>query len=187
MNPIPLGPPAPRLCFPQGPIPTGSIHAQKSIYRKSVHQIMNSSDLNSSILGGVDMNEASSQCVFSLPSGVSSGKCPSPLKNRDFVTMRSWLPLGNDYLIINYSVKHPVRLFPSSSRLNILTNRGKHLGSACCTYFLFAQALHLLSIIFLLLLYLLGKQWPAVAVSTEKAFVHSGGKPRADTDRWLQE
>ncbi|CDR17417.1 unnamed protein product [Oncorhynchus mykiss] len=35
------------------------------------------------------------------------GKCPSPLKNRDFVTMRSWLPLGNDYLIINYSVKHP--------------------------------------------------------------------------------
>lgn len=38
------------------------------------------------------------------------GKCPSPLKNRDFVTMRSWLPLGNDYLIINYSVKHPVCL-----------------------------------------------------------------------------
>lgn len=41
---------------------------------------------------------------------VFEGKCPSPLKNRDFVTMRSWLPLGNDYLIINYSVKHPVRL-----------------------------------------------------------------------------
>lgn len=39
------------------------------------------------------------------------GRCPSPLKNRDFVTMRSWLPLGNDYLIINYSVKHPVRTF----------------------------------------------------------------------------
>uniref|UniRef100_A0A4W6FQS4 StAR-related lipid transfer (START) domain containing 15 n=1 Tax=Lates calcarifer TaxID=8187 RepID=A0A4W6FQS4_LATCA len=34
-------------------------------------------------------------------------KCPTPLKNRDFVTMRSWLPLGSDYLIINYSVKHP--------------------------------------------------------------------------------
>lgn len=40
---------------------------------------------------------------------VSIGKSPYPLKNRDFVTMRSWLPLGNDYLIINYSVKHPVR------------------------------------------------------------------------------
>ncbi|XP_068460316.1 START domain-containing protein 10 [Clinocottus analis] len=39
--------------------------------------------------------------------GYYSWKCPSPLKNRDFVTMRSWLPLGDDYLIINYSVKHP--------------------------------------------------------------------------------
>ncbi|XP_012695431.1 START domain-containing protein 10 [Clupea harengus] len=39
--------------------------------------------------------------------GYYSWRCPSPLKNRDFVTMRSWLPLGNDYLIINYSVKHP--------------------------------------------------------------------------------
>ncbi|XP_040031569.2 START domain-containing protein 10 [Gasterosteus aculeatus] len=39
--------------------------------------------------------------------GYYSWKCPSPLKNRDFVTMRSWLPLGSDYLIINYSVKHP--------------------------------------------------------------------------------
>ncbi|KAI1233984.1 PCTP-like protein, partial [Lamprotornis superbus] len=38
---------------------------------------------------------------------VPAGKCPSPLKNRDFVTLRSWLPLGNDYMIINYSVKHP--------------------------------------------------------------------------------
>ncbi|XP_041845528.1 START domain-containing protein 10 isoform X1 [Melanotaenia boesemani] len=39
--------------------------------------------------------------------GYYSWKCPAPLKNRDFVTMRSWLPLGNDFLIINYSVKHP--------------------------------------------------------------------------------
>ncbi|XP_034453811.1 START domain-containing protein 10 isoform X1 [Hippoglossus hippoglossus] len=39
--------------------------------------------------------------------GYYSWKCPTPLKNRDFVTMRSWLPLGSDYLIINYSVKHP--------------------------------------------------------------------------------
>uniref|UniRef100_A0A665UKI5 START domain-containing protein 10 n=3 Tax=Echeneis naucrates TaxID=173247 RepID=A0A665UKI5_ECHNA len=39
--------------------------------------------------------------------GYYSWKCPSPLKNRDFVTMRSWLPLGNDFLIINSSVKHP--------------------------------------------------------------------------------
>ncbi|XP_043925360.1 START domain-containing protein 10-like [Protopterus annectens] len=39
--------------------------------------------------------------------GYYSWKCPSPLKNRDFVTLRSWLPLGNDYIIINYSVNHP--------------------------------------------------------------------------------
>lgn len=45
------------------------------------------------------------------------GKCPSPLKNRDFVTMRSWLPLGKDYLIINYSVKHPVCLYVLQSSL----------------------------------------------------------------------
>lgn len=38
--------------------------------------------------------------------GYYSWRCPSPLKNRDFVTLRSWLPLGNDYMIINYSVKH---------------------------------------------------------------------------------
>ncbi|KAH1166839.1 START domain-containing protein 10-like [Mauremys mutica] len=39
--------------------------------------------------------------------GYYAWKCPSPLKNRDFVTLRSWLPLDNDYMIINYSVKHP--------------------------------------------------------------------------------
>ncbi|CAI5780347.1 PCTP [Podarcis lilfordi] len=39
--------------------------------------------------------------------GYYSWRCPSPLKNRDFVTLRSWLPLGHDYMIINYSVKHP--------------------------------------------------------------------------------
>ncbi|NXX48816.1 STA10 protein, partial [Tricholaema leucomelas] len=39
--------------------------------------------------------------------GYYSWKCPSPLKNRDFVTLRSWLPLDDDYIIINYSVKHP--------------------------------------------------------------------------------
>ncbi|NXR90080.1 STA10 protein, partial [Hypocryptadius cinnamomeus] len=33
---------------------------------------------------------------------------PSPTPPAEaFVTLRSWLPLGNDYMIINYSVKHP--------------------------------------------------------------------------------
>uniref|UniRef100_A0A672UJ28 START domain-containing protein n=1 Tax=Strigops habroptila TaxID=2489341 RepID=A0A672UJ28_STRHB len=67
--------------------------------------------------------------------GYYSWKCPSPLKNRDFVTLRSWLPLGNDYMIINYSVKHPV----SSSAGRVLvpagTGRaGQRLGQALrCT------------------------------------------------------
>ncbi|XP_068025638.1 START domain-containing protein 10-like isoform X1 [Melanerpes formicivorus] len=39
--------------------------------------------------------------------GYYSWKCPSPLKNRDFVTLRSWLPLDDDFIILNYSVKHP--------------------------------------------------------------------------------
>lgn len=39
---------------------------------------------------------------------LSLGRCPKPLKNRDVVTLRSWLPMGSDYIIMNYSVKHPV-------------------------------------------------------------------------------
>lgn len=39
--------------------------------------------------------------------GYYSWKCPKPLKNRDVITLRSWLPLENDYIIMNYSVKHP--------------------------------------------------------------------------------
>ena len=38
----------------------------------------------------------------------STGRCPKPLKNRDVITLRSWLPMGTDYIIMNYSVKHPV-------------------------------------------------------------------------------
>uniref|UniRef100_A0ACB8FFK2 START domain-containing protein 10 n=1 Tax=Sphaerodactylus townsendi TaxID=933632 RepID=A0ACB8FFK2_9SAUR len=39
--------------------------------------------------------------------GYYSWKCPKPLKNRDVITLRSWLPMGSDYIIMNYSVKHP--------------------------------------------------------------------------------
>ncbi|XP_060799401.1 START domain-containing protein 10 [Neoarius graeffei] len=38
--------------------------------------------------------------------GYYSWKCPKPLKNRDVITLRSWLPIGSDYIIMNYSVKH---------------------------------------------------------------------------------
>uniref|UniRef100_V9L5V9 START domain-containing protein 10 n=1 Tax=Callorhinchus milii TaxID=7868 RepID=V9L5V9_CALMI len=39
--------------------------------------------------------------------GYYAWKCPKPLRNRDVVTLRSWLTIGNDYMIMNYSVKHP--------------------------------------------------------------------------------
>lgn len=38
--------------------------------------------------------------------GYYAWKCPKPLKNRDVITLRSWLPMGLDYIIMNYSVKH---------------------------------------------------------------------------------
>ncbi|XP_047210253.1 START domain-containing protein 10 isoform X2 [Girardinichthys multiradiatus] len=47
------------------------------------------------------------ETLYDVLHDTSYRKCPTPLKDRDFVTMRSWLPLGNDYMIINYSVKHP--------------------------------------------------------------------------------
>uniref|UniRef100_A0A667Y2G6 START domain-containing protein 10 n=1 Tax=Myripristis murdjan TaxID=586833 RepID=A0A667Y2G6_9TELE len=39
--------------------------------------------------------------------GYYSWLCPKPLKNRDVVTLRSWQVTDEDYVIINYSVKHP--------------------------------------------------------------------------------
>lgn len=39
--------------------------------------------------------------------GYYSWSCPNPLRNRDVITLRSWLQIGKDYIIMNYSVKHP--------------------------------------------------------------------------------
>ncbi|XP_029463117.1 START domain-containing protein 10-like [Rhinatrema bivittatum] len=39
--------------------------------------------------------------------GYYSWKCPKPLKNRDVVTLRSWLVLDNYRMILSFSVKHP--------------------------------------------------------------------------------
>jgi StAR-related lipid transfer protein 10 len=38
--------------------------------------------------------------------GYYAMKVPKPLKNRDFVTQRSWLDLGKEYMIFNHSVNH---------------------------------------------------------------------------------
>ncbi|XP_053547291.1 START domain-containing protein 10 isoform X2 [Bombina bombina] len=42
--------------------------------------------------------------------GYYAWKCPKPLRNRDVVTLRSWLILPDCYMIINYSVKH--KMYP---------------------------------------------------------------------------
>ncbi|XP_076148645.1 START domain containing 14 [Alosa pseudoharengus] len=39
--------------------------------------------------------------------GYYSWVCPKPLKNRDVVTLRSWQVNDVEYIIVNYSVKHP--------------------------------------------------------------------------------
>ncbi|XP_055034708.1 START domain containing 14 [Misgurnus anguillicaudatus] len=39
--------------------------------------------------------------------GYFSWLCPKPLKNRDVVTLRSWQASEDEYVIVNFSVKHP--------------------------------------------------------------------------------
>lgn len=75
--------------------------------------------------------------------GYYSWKCPSPLKDRDVITLRSWLVTDNDYMIINYSVKHPD--FPPQKDLvravSILTGYLIHsTGSGSCNLVYMAEA-----------------------------------------------
>lgn len=59
------------------------------------------------ICEGETQNAQSKFCQPNLSCSLT-GRCPHPLRNRDVITLRSWLPIGKDYIIMNYSVKHAV-------------------------------------------------------------------------------
>lgn len=40
---------------------------------------------------------------------LSAGQCPKPMTSRDVVSLRSWQVKDEEYVIVNFSVKHPVR------------------------------------------------------------------------------
>nr|XP_046261219.1 START domain containing 14 [Scatophagus argus] len=75
--------------------------------------------------------------------GYYSWRCPKPIKNRDVVTLRSWQVKDDEYVIVNFSVKHPD--YPPRSNLvravSILTGYFiKATGPNSCTFIYLSQA-----------------------------------------------
>ncbi|XP_072546985.1 START domain-containing protein 10 [Salminus brasiliensis] len=74
--------------------------------------------------------------------GYYSWKCPKPLKNRDVITLRSWLPMGKDFIIMNYSVKHP-KYPPKKDMVRAVSIQTGYLiqsnGPSSCTLTYLAQ------------------------------------------------
>ncbi|KAM3612385.1 uncharacterized protein V6R79_007877 [Siganus canaliculatus] len=75
--------------------------------------------------------------------GYYSWKCPNPITNRDVVTLRSWQMMEDDFVIINFSVKHPKH--PPHKGLvravSILTGYLiKPTGPNSCTFIYLSQA-----------------------------------------------
>ncbi|XP_061541704.1 START domain containing 14 [Phycodurus eques] len=75
--------------------------------------------------------------------GYYSWHCPNPIKNRDVVTLRSWRVTDDEYIIINFSVKHPK--FPPRSDMvravSIITGYYiKPTGPSSCIFIYLSQA-----------------------------------------------
>ncbi|XP_042564713.1 START domain-containing protein 10 isoform X2 [Clupea harengus] len=74
--------------------------------------------------------------------GYYSWRCPKPLKNRDVITLRSWLPMGTDSIIMNYSVKHP-KYPPKKDLVRAVSLQTGYLiqrqGPSACTLIYLAQ------------------------------------------------
>ncbi|KAK2848969.1 hypothetical protein Q5P01_008803 [Channa striata] len=75
--------------------------------------------------------------------GYYSWLCPKPIKNRDLVTLRSWQVRDNEYMIVNFSVKHPKHP-PRSDRvraISVLTGYFiKPTGPKSCVFIYLSQA-----------------------------------------------
>ncbi|XP_070769161.1 START domain containing 14 [Enoplosus armatus] len=75
--------------------------------------------------------------------GYYSWLCPKPIKNRDVVSLRSWQVMDDEYMIVNFSVKHP-KYPPRSDRVravSILTGYLiKSTGPNSCTFIYLSQA-----------------------------------------------
>ncbi|KAL0974147.1 hypothetical protein UPYG_G00216240 [Umbra pygmaea] len=75
--------------------------------------------------------------------GYYSWQCPKPLRNRDVITLRSWKVTDDEYMIVNYSVKHPK--YPPKKNLvraiSLLTGYlMKATGPNSCTFTYLSQA-----------------------------------------------
>lgn len=75
--------------------------------------------------------------------GYYSWICPKPIKNRDVVTLRSWQVSDSEYIIVNFSVKHPK--YPARNDLvraiSLLTGYMiKPTGPNSCTFYYLSQA-----------------------------------------------
>ncbi|KAK7922474.1 hypothetical protein WMY93_009376 [Mugilogobius chulae] len=75
--------------------------------------------------------------------GYFSWACPKPIKNRDVVTLRSWLVKDDEYIIVNFSVKHP-KYPPRSDLVRAISIQTgyyiKSLGPNSCTFYYLSQA-----------------------------------------------
>lgn len=75
--------------------------------------------------------------------GYYSWLCPKPIKNRDVVTLRSWKVNDDEYIIVNFSVKHPK--YPPRNDLvraiSVLTGYLiKPIGPNSCSFYYLSQA-----------------------------------------------
>ncbi|XP_029020301.1 START domain containing 14 [Betta splendens] len=75
--------------------------------------------------------------------GYYSWLCPKPIKSRDVVTLRSWQVTDDEYVIVNFSVKHP-KFPPRSDRVRAVSIVTGYLikatGPNSCTFIYLSQA-----------------------------------------------